>query len=111
MFGAKANAAFAAVFLLSLSASVVAQSEESAAIIQTTLMDFRVTGSAASNFSTSSQQAFSDNLRSLLSSFNFMSLSVSDFKARHLPGCCWILKCVPVARCGKLTIGQGNPVL
>lgn len=58
----------------------LAQSDESAAIIQTTLMAFDVTGSAAGNFSKQTQQAFSDNLRSLLSSYNFMSLAVSDFK-------------------------------
>ena len=80
-----AAALAAAAFLLLASASCVsAQSEETASIIQTTLMNFRITGQAASNFTTSTQTAFSDDLRSLLSSYNFMSLSVSDFKVGSL---------------------------
>ena len=79
MFASRCTAAVA--FLLVLSASGASgQSEATASIIQTTLMEFRVTGQAASNFSTSTQTAFSDDLRSILSTYNFMSLAVSDYK-------------------------------
>lgn len=60
-----------------------AQSEEAgASIIQTTLMGFRVTGDAASNFTTATQTKFSDQLRSLLQPFNFMSIAVQDYTVR-----------------------------
>ena len=55
--------------------------DESAAIIQTTIMEFNVTGSgSAGNFSTQAQTDFSNNLRQLLNPFNFMSVAVSDYK-------------------------------
>ena len=70
----------AALLLLLCSASTgLAQSETGASIIQTTEMAFRLTGSVASNFSTSQQTQFSDQLRALLQSFNFMSVAVSDY--------------------------------
>lgn len=73
------------VLLCSSFAGSQAQSEESAAIIQTTIMAFRVTGGAASNFSTATQTKFSDSLRGLLQSFNFMSIAVSDYSVSFPP--------------------------
>ena len=83
MVGHRCGAAVILLLLASASCGL-AQLDENAAIIQTTLLDFRVTGQAASNFTTSTQTAFSDDLRSLLSSYNFMSLSVSDYKVDPL---------------------------
>ena len=73
----------AVLLLLLCSASTgLAQSEAGASIVQTTVMAFRLTGSVASNFSTSQQTQFSDQLRALLQSFNFMSVAVSDYSVR-----------------------------
>lgn len=76
------------LLLLCMSAqgSQAQSDEDSAAIIQTTIMSFRLTGSAAGNFSTSTQTKFSDQLRALLQSFNFMSIAVSDFTVETF--CC-----------------------
>lgn len=76
-------AGLAALVVFSAVPAAVAQGNESTAIIQTSTMAFRVTGAAAGNFSTANQAAFSNQLRSLLSSFNFMSIAVSNYTVRE----------------------------
>lgn len=71
------------LFLLGISCLAhvgLAQNDEAAAIIQTSIMQFRVTGQAAQNFSQNAQTDFSNNLRTLLGPFNFMSVAVSDYQ-------------------------------
>ena len=81
------NAAWGALALLLLSASLgiaSAQSEAGASIISTTTMVFRLEGNATGNFSTTMQKTFSDQLRALLQNYNFMSVAVSDYVVRFL---------------------------
>lgn len=84
MAGRRAAAGFVALALLSCLGSCQAQGDESAAIIQTTLMNFRLSGTVASNFSQTMQTKFSDQLRARLQQFAFMSIAVSDFTVRPI---------------------------
>ena len=69
----------ALVLVMSAVPAAVGQSsqEDPNSIYQTTTMAFRVTGGAANDFSSSTQQAFANQLRALLP--NVMSVAVSDF--------------------------------